>query len=69
MAVDTKAKRRSIMQRGLGWMGHVMVPDGTVDASDRRALLGLYSGLASGSPAPGTQKIFAKKRRGRRVSR
>jgi hypothetical protein len=44
MAVDTKAKRFSMLAFGSG--GILPDPDGTIAAADRAHLLWLYSGLA-----------------------
>lgn len=46
MAIDTKAKRFSMMN--MGHPGATIIlpaPDGTIDAGDRAHLLGLYSGI------------------------
>lgn len=45
MAIDTLSKRESALLDG--WP--VILPDGTIDASDRMTLLGLYSGIAAGA--------------------
>ena len=42
--IDTENKRRSAMS--LPWDIIFPVPDGSIDAADRRHLVGLYSGLA-----------------------
>lgn len=48
MAVDTAAKRLSLVGFGAPWFPMVVIPDGTVDAADRADLLGLYAGLGEG---------------------
>ena len=51
MAVDTAAKRFSMMDFGDGAInGLVFEPDGSVDLDDRQHLLGLYGGIALGAP-------------------
>lgn len=52
MAIDTLAKRFSML--GLAVDDVLIAPDGTIAASDRLALLDLYSGIAAGAPAGGT---------------
>ena len=49
MAVDTRAKRLSMLNFGGG--GLLPDPSGTVDAAARATLLNLYSGIALFSPA------------------
>jgi len=49
MAIDTAAKRFSMMRLHGGFCA-VPLPDGTIDAGDRIALLYLYSGIAVGGP-------------------
>lgn len=44
MAIDTLAKRHSAFIDNWG----VVIPDGTLDASDRLTMLGQYSGIAAG---------------------
>lgn len=46
MALDTAAKRFSLMGFGVPIPQMVIVPDATVAASDRADLVMLYSGLA-----------------------
>lgn len=43
MSADTAAKRLSAMQPLAPWRGNAVVPSGTVDAAERRTVLGLYS--------------------------
>jgi hypothetical protein len=45
MAIDSEAKRNSALLRRCG----VLIPDGTVDASDRQTLVGDYGYMG---PAP-----------------
>jgi hypothetical protein len=53
MAIDTKAKRMSMMSFAspLAWQHHFEV-DGSVDADDRAQLLHLYGGNALNNPSP-----------------
>ncbi len=54
MAVDTRQKRMSMISFGDGVINHVLFEaDSTIDADDRAHLLGLYSGIALGSPVTG----------------
>lgn len=53
MAADTAAKRYSAMVLGDPWRPVAPLPTGTVDAAERAAILGLYAGIAGGTP-PGT---------------
>lgn len=48
MAVDTAAKRFSLLDFGRPGYPMVLVPDGTVDRGD---MLGLYAGLSLANPA------------------
>ena len=50
MAIDTALKRRSIVHLGMPWRGVLPSPDGTLTASDRYVLSGLYSGLVAAAP-------------------
>lgn len=51
MAVDTRAKRFSMLNFGDGALNHVLFDvDGTVEAGDRAHMLGLYSGIALDAP-------------------
>jgi hypothetical protein len=43
MAVDTAAKRKSMLSFGSGDL--LLHPDGTIDVGDRLTLLGLYGGI------------------------
>lgn len=53
MAVDTAAKRFSMMAFGRG-PGNIPIPDGTIAAADRAHLLRLYGGIAlAGAPVSG----------------
>jgi len=49
MAVDTAAKRYSML--GFSDVNAMPAPDGTIAASDRLALLDLYSGISATIPA------------------
>ncbi len=47
MAIDTENKRRSVAN----WICHIPpVPDGSVSASDREHIAGLYCGIEAGEP-------------------
>lgn len=46
MAVDSAAKRFSMLDFGRPGYPMVLVPDGTVGETDRADLLGLYAGLS-----------------------
>lgn len=48
MAIDTAAKRASIMNFSLG--DRLTVPSGTVTAGERLTFLDLYSGIAADPP-------------------
>jgi hypothetical protein len=48
MAIDTAARRFSALNPAIPW-GAGVIPDLTLDASDRRALARMYSGLAAGN--------------------
>lgn len=50
MAVDSAAKRFSMMELGAG-VGLVLIPDGAIGAQDRSDLLDLYVGLSLSNPA------------------
>jgi hypothetical protein len=52
MALDTANKRFSAVNVGNPWRGPTYFPTGTVDASERLAVLWLYSGIAAGAEAP-----------------
>ncbi len=49
MAVDTAARRFSALNPAIPWRSSSVIPDGAINAADRRALARLYSGLASGN--------------------
>lgn len=67
MAIDTAAKRYSMENFGNPIITPLIIPDGTVEASDRAHFLNLYSGIAldggGGSPpsgsATGTRTMFS----------
>lgn len=50
MAVDTFAKRLSVMHIGLPWRQALPVADGEMTDADRRQLLWLYAGEVEGRP-------------------
>lgn len=63
MAIDTAAKRFSMMNMG----AHhriLIIPDGTISAPDRAHLLGLYSGIALAAPV--VSGIVAQRRHGKK---
>jgi len=47
MAVDSAAKRFSLISFGMVWGPGAVVPDGTIGDGDRFDLIGLYSGFAA----------------------
>jgi hypothetical protein len=47
MAVDSEAKRASVL--GFGLPKVFVVPDGTIGQDDRQTIAGLYGGILSGS--------------------
>lgn len=49
MAVDTAVKRFSALDPAMPWRASAVLPDGTINAADRRALARFYSGLAGGN--------------------
>ncbi len=49
MAVDTVAKRKSMLSFGSGDL--LLHPDGTIDVGDRLTLLTLYGGIEAEEPA------------------
>jgi hypothetical protein len=48
MAIDTRAKRKSMLSFGSGDL--LLHPDGTIDVGDRLTLLGLYGGIEPAVP-------------------
>ena len=60
MAVDSKAKRFSMMALGRGAI--LIDPDGTIAQADRQHLLWLYGGIAAISPAARGINVFADTR-------
>lgn len=55
MAIDTEAKRKSILGFGSGDL--LPNPDGTIAAADRLTLLWLYGGIAASAP-PDVRVIY-----------
>lgn len=54
MAIDTRAKRVSLLSRGMPWCGaSCVVPTGGIEVGDRKALLGLYAFGATSSGGGG----------------
>lgn len=45
MAIDTAAKRFSLMHLAMPWRGPAVVPTGTVDQAERQTFLNYYSGI------------------------
>lgn len=69
MAIDTAARRLSIMDMEASTMPGIPMADGDFDAADRAHLLWLYSGLdAGGGPGPGgfDSWLIMQRRRQRR---
>lgn len=55
MAVDTQTKRRSALAATLAFLVVAPLVDGTVAAVDREHIIGIYAGIAPGSPPTGLQ--------------
>ena len=59
MAIDTAAKRGSVLNF-CNPFDHIMpIPDGSINAADRQNLIGMYSGILAaggGSPSIGGRK-------------
>lgn len=67
MAIDTAAKRFSMMDMGLeGYTPAVPLPDGTIDEGDRAHSLWLYSGLTGGGGTPAARALYIPTWRPRR---
>lgn len=49
MAVDTAAKRMSLVGYGMPFRLALPAPDGTLDQGDRQHLAGLYCGILAGA--------------------
>jgi len=45
MAIDTRQKRRSIVNMRCPWRRTLPAGDGTIDQGDRQQVLGYYSGI------------------------
>lgn len=54
MAIDTAARRYSMLNFGKPWVIPTMIPDGTIGEPDRAHLLNLYSGISLSSVAAPT---------------
>lgn len=52
MALDTAAKRFSIMNVTMPWRTHMVVPDATFPQGERQASQWQYSGILWGTAAP-----------------
>lgn len=52
MAIDTREKRASAAALLLPWMVMFPLPDGTIGATDRIQIVGLYSGFEAEAPTP-----------------
>jgi hypothetical protein len=50
MAIDTRAKRASMMQFGHPFIVHMIIPDGTIIQADRQHFLALYAGILVDAP-------------------
>ena len=57
MAIDSAAKRLSILDFDTAPFVAMPAPDGTIASADMLHLLGLYSGIAAASLGPGTAAI------------
>jgi len=57
MAIDTRAKRFSILGFGRVWKSPVLTPDGSFDQADRQHLLHGYSGILWGAAASVIGKV------------
>lgn len=57
MAVDTKAKRFSMLNFGSISTDLLPDPDGTIGQADRQHLLDLYGGILAAAPAAATPGI------------
>lgn len=52
MAIDSRAKRQSVLRVASGYVATVLPhPDGTVDLFDRQMLLDMYGGISAAEPA------------------
>ena len=58
MAVDTPTKRFSMMHMFGGFCPLPAVPDGTLSAKDRMAVLGVYSGIAEDETITATGYVY-----------
>jgi hypothetical protein len=47
MAIDTEAKRLSVIDVGSPWRVSFPIPDGTIAAADRTVIAKLYSGFTT----------------------
>lgn len=56
MAVDTAAKRGSLMRWGRPYL-YKLIPDGTIDQGDRQTLALYYGGILTAAPVIPTAKI------------
>ena len=58
MAIDTRAKRFSMLNFGLPPTLALFEADGTVDADDRAHMLNLYAGIALDAPVAVVASIY-----------
>ena len=59
MAIDSKAKRFSMMGLGSPSSRTLPPPDGSINAADRAHFLGLYSGIALSNPSAAVAALAA----------
>jgi hypothetical protein len=50
MALDTFAKRFSVMDIGSPWRGIIPIPDGTIEAADRQTFIYLGGAVTAEGP-------------------
>ena len=58
MAIDTRAKRFSMLNFGVPWPVALWEADGTIDADDRAHLLNLYAGITLDEGAGSSSLVF-----------
>jgi hypothetical protein len=59
MAIDTRAKRSSVIGVGLPVPSLLPTVDGTIAASDRQWLAWLYSGIAASVPVDAYEQVYS----------
>lgn len=50
MAIDTRDKRASAVAMLMPWLVAPMVPDGSIDGTDKQHVVGVYRGIGSVPP-------------------